>query len=58
MSEGLRDKSKIGADWMERMAVVIAAASCVALSAGVIAASIYLLLTLASLLAGRPSFPE
>jgi hypothetical protein len=58
VSEAMRKRSKIEAGSTERLALAITAACTVALSGGVIASLIYLLLTLASLMAARSAFAQ
>ena len=58
MSEAMRKRSKIEAGRREQLALGLTAACSVALSGGVIASLIYLLLALASLMAARPAFAQ
>ena len=58
MSEAMRKRSKIEAGRRERLAFGLTAACSVALSGGVIASIIYLLLALASLMAAPPAFAQ
>src|ERR1039458_6233839 len=54
----MRKRNKIEAGRRERLALAITAACSVALSGGVIASLIYLLLALASLMAAPPAFAQ
>ena len=56
MSEVQRNRSKIEADKREQIALAMTAACGVALSGGVIAAMVYLLMALSSLVVVRPAF--
>jgi Tol biopolymer transport system component len=56
--EAMRKRSTIEAGRRERLALAITPACSVALSGGVIASLIYLLLALASLMAARPAFAQ
>jgi hypothetical protein len=58
MTRILSKECKIESDWMERVGVAIMAAAGVALSTGVIAAFIYLLIALTSIVSARPAFPQ
>jgi Tol biopolymer transport system component len=58
VSEAMRKRSKIEAGRREQLALGLTAACSVALSGGVIASVIYLLLALASLMAARPAFAQ
>jgi hypothetical protein len=58
VSEAMRKRSKIEAGRTERLALAITAAYSVALSGGVIASLIYVLLALASLMSARPAFAQ
>jgi hypothetical protein len=58
VSEAMRKRSKIEAGRREQLALGLTAACSVALSGGVIASLIYLLLALASLMAARPAFAQ
>jgi Tol biopolymer transport system component len=58
VSEAMRKRSKIEAGRREQLALGLTAACSVALSGGVIASLIYLLLALASLMAAPPAFAQ
>jgi hypothetical protein len=58
VSEAMRKRNKIEAGKRKRLALAITSACSVALSGGVIASLIYLLLALASLMAARPAFAQ
>jgi hypothetical protein len=58
VSEAMRKRSKIEAGRREQLALGLTAACSVALSGGVIASLIYLLLALASLMASRPAYAQ
>jgi hypothetical protein len=58
MNEALREKSIIKADRKERLILAITASCSVALTGGMAASLIYLLLALVSPAAGRPAFAQ
>jgi hypothetical protein len=58
MTKVLSTRCKIEAEWMERIGLTLTAAAGVALTTGVIAAFIYFMIALASIVSGRPGNPQ
>jgi hypothetical protein len=58
MKQALKKRSKIEADWQERIVLALTTAVSIMLSGGVVAATLYLLLGLASLMSERMAYAQ